>query len=70
MEVKELYPNLEAEMKRKGYTRNDIAAALGIHVSGAYLILSGRRKLPISRAAIIRDKLFPGMKIDYLFDEC
>ena len=63
------YPNLEAEMKRSGVSREDIAEALELHVSGVYLMLSGKRNLPIYRAKIIRDKFFPQMKLDYLFDQ-
>lgn len=64
------YPNLEAEMVRKGYTREDIAKALGIHVSGVYLMLSGKRNLSVTRAQRIRNQLFPDMRLDYLFDLC
>ena len=63
-----VYPNLKAEMARQGYTGSDIAKALGIHVSGAYLLLSGKRSLPIRKAMQIRNELFPGMTLDYLFD--
>lgn len=62
------YPNLEAELARNGLTREDIATALGLHPSGVYLMLSGKRNISVSRATEIRDKLFPGKAIDYLFD--
>lgn len=62
------YPNLEAELARSGLTRDDVATALGLHPSGVYLMLSGKRKISVTRATEIRDKLFPGMAIDYLFD--
>ena len=62
------YPNLEAEMVRAGYTREDIAKALGIHVSGVYLMLSGKRNLSITRAETIRNRLCPDLRLDYLFD--
>lgn len=63
-----VYPNLEAEMARHGYTREDIASKLEIHVSGVYLMLSGKRNISLTRAAQIRDAFFPDMRIDYLFD--
>ncbi len=63
-----LYPNLEAEMTRMGYTKDDIGKCLNLHASGVYQMLSGKRKLSISRAFKIRDSLFPGMRVDYLFD--
>lgn len=62
-----VFPNLEAEMKRSGYTRADIAKVLGIRASSAYGLLSGERTLSIYRAMRIRDSLFPGQAIDYLF---
>ena len=63
-----MYPNLEAEMVRLGYTKEDIGKCLNIHISGVYQMLSGKRKLSISRATKIRDSMFPGMRVDYLFD--
>lgn len=63
-----VFPNLEAEMKRFGYTRADIARALDIQVNSAYGLLSGKRTLSIYRAMKIRDRLFPGKTIDYLFE--
>lgn len=62
-----VYPNLEAEMVRAGYTREDIASKLGLHVSGVYQMLSGKRNISLTRAAQIRDAFFPNMRIDYLF---
>ena len=63
------YPNLEAELKRCGYTRNDIADVLGIHVSGVSAMMTGKREFSIYRARKLRDALFPDMRIDYLFDQ-
>lgn len=62
------YPNLSAEMVRKGYTAEVLAGALGVHVSGVYLMLRGERKLSITKAKLLRDKLFPGQPLEYLFD--
>lgn len=63
-----VYPNLAAEMARVGVTKENIAEVLGIHVSGVYLMLDGKRKFPITRAKKVRDALFPGLTLDYLFD--
>lgn len=63
-----VYPNLLAEMARSGYTVGDLAEVLGIHITGVYLMLKGERNISIKRAKNIRDRLFPGQKIDYLFD--
>ena len=63
------YPNLEAEMKRHGYGRQKVADLLGMSVSAVYPILAGKRPLTLKKAVIIRNALFPDMRIDYLFDE-
>lgn len=63
-----IYPNLEAEMTRAGYDRQDVARALNVHLSTAYRLLEGTRTLSIARAKIIRDELFPDFRLDYLFD--
>lgn len=63
-----VYPNLLAEMARSGYTVEDLAEVLDVHTSGVYSMLKGERNISIKRAKNIRDRLFPGQKIDYLFD--
>lgn len=63
-----LYPNLEAEMKRNGVKVKDLAEVLKLDESGAYKILKGTRSLSIFRAREIRDNLFPGVSLEYLFD--
>ena len=63
------YPNLEAELKRCGYTRNDIADVLGIHVSGVSAMMTGKRSFSVYRARKLRDAMFPNMRLDYLFDQ-
>lgn len=63
-----MYPNLKAEMVRAGYSNKDLADVLGIHICGISMIFSGTRNLSVSRAVKIRDALFPGMRLDYLFD--
>ena len=62
------YPNLEAEMRRSGYKADDLAKAMQIGVNSVYRILQGKQNLPIVKARMIRDELFPKMKLDYLFD--
>lgn len=63
-----LYPNLEAEMKRMNYTRDNVAKALDCSVSAVYKMLSGKQRLTISQAMKLRDELLPGLPVDYLFD--
>lgn len=64
-----IYPNLEAEMVRAGVNRQRLADAMGVHVSYVGRLLQGQHKLTVRRAVEIRDLFFPGMSIDYLFDE-
>lgn len=66
--TKPMYPNLAAEMKREGITGKAMASGLGVHSSGFYLILQGKRSLTIGMAHKIRAKFFPDLTIDYLFD--
>lgn len=65
---KPMYPNLAAEMKREGITGKSMASGLGVHASGFYLILQGKRNLTIGMARRIRGKFFPELSLDYLFD--
>lgn len=67
--TKPKYPNLAAEMKRQGITGKSMASGLGVHSSGFYLILQGKRNLTIGMAHKIQAKFFPNMTIDYLFFE-
>jgi transcriptional regulator with XRE-family HTH domain len=62
-----VYPNLEAELRRKGYSREDMAKVLEIHVSGVSAMMTGKRAFSIYRAEKLRNAMFPGMKLDYLF---
>ncbi len=66
--MQNLYPNLEAELKRSGYSREDVARAIGVCASTASLKITGTRNLQLREAKELRDKLFPGLPLDYLFD--
>ena len=66
--VRKTFPNFEAELRRAGYTYQDVADVLGIHVSGVYLMMQGKRNLTVIRAKILRDALFPDMTLEYLYD--
>lgn len=62
-----MFPNLEAEMARKGLVQSDLAKALHINIStiNAKLKVSGRLKF--TEARCIRDRFFPDLSLDYLF---
>ena len=64
------YPNLEAEMARKGITCMQIAEEIGIGRSTLSLWMNGAgAAFPIKKAMEVRDKFFEGQSIDYLFSE-
>ena len=62
------YPNLAAEMARKGIVNKDIAEVLGMSTEVTRKRLVGETPISISDAIKIRDVLFPTLMVDYLFD--
>lgn len=62
-----IYKNLEAEMKRSGITRNDIAEYLGISYSTIHSRFNGNTEWIYSECCKIRNYFFPDMELDYLF---
>ena len=64
-----MYKNLEAELKRTGFTRKEIAEVIGTQPGAAYKKLSGQVKLSCHEAMLIKTKLFPDLSMEYLFDE-
>lgn len=64
------YPNLEAEMARAGVTGKAMAEFLGVGRNTLSAWMNGAdAAFPIIKAKQVRDGLFPGMSLDYLFDE-
>ena len=63
-----MYPNLNAEMARYDITAKDIAETLERSVERTRDKLTGRVKIDMIEAAAIRNKHFPGMTLDYLFE--
>ena len=64
-----MYPNLNAEMARRNIKAKEIADVLGMETTSVYPILSGDRKLTVSRALAIKRALFPNLSLEYLFAE-
>lgn len=62
--------NLEAEMKRIGITRNDIASVLGISYRTAHSRFNGDSQWQYTECVLVRDKFFPNMELSYLFPCC
>lgn len=63
-----MYRNLEAELKRNGITRADIAAVLGINIATVSEKLTKPNRLKYSEAAKIKKAFFGDMDIEYLFE--
>jgi len=65
--MKKVYPNLEAEMARKGLKRKDLADVLNVRTATIYDKLNGKYPFTLNEAMKIRDNLFPDLTVDYLF---
>ncbi len=62
------YPNLMAEMARKGIKNKTIYKRLGYSQQRWSRQLRGKSPLSITDAFTIRDEFFPTLLVDYLFD--
>lgn len=62
-----MYPNIEAERVRKGYSREELAKHLGVSLSTYYNWMAGRTAIP-STALKKMAEIF-GANIDYLLAE-
>lgn len=59
--------NLEAEMKRKKISRQDIARILGLSYRTIHSRFNGESEWGYSECVLIRDTYFPDMELSYLF---
>ncbi len=59
--------NLKAEMQRNGLTVKDIMNAIGCSEKTARNKINGETDFTYSEAECVRNKLFPGMRMEYLF---
>lgn len=59
--------NLEAEMKRKCITRNDVARLIGVSYRTIHSRFSGKSQWRYEECILIRDTYFPDMDLAYLF---
>jgi len=62
------FTTLRAEMARKGLKGKDIAKALQISDKSAYNKINGITEFTLKETITIRDKFFPEMTIDFLFN--
>lgn len=61
------YPNLIAEMARRGATREDVAKASGMSRQALYTKLKGVTDFTLPEAKAIRDALASDKTLDELF---
>ena len=59
--------NLEAEMKRIGISRLDIAKLLNVSYRTAHSKFNGESKWQYAECVLIRDTYFPDKDLSYLF---
>lgn len=59
--------NLEAEMKRKKITRNDVASLLGLSYRTIHSRFNGESEWGYAECVKVRDAFFPDMDLGYLF---
>ena len=59
--------NLEAEMKRIGIARKDIAEFLNCSYRTVHSRFNGESQWLYEECVMIRDKFFPEMELSYLF---
>lgn len=61
--------NLIAEMARYGYKRKDIQDVLKCSEKTARNKINGETEFTYKEAEKVRNKLFPDMKLEYLFSD-
>lgn len=64
-----MFPNLSAEMARYGITNKDLARVTGKTERTITDKISGRTDFTWPEIVTIRDELFPGISVEYLFSE-
>ena len=63
-----MYKNLEAEMVRENITRKDLANLLNVRYATIIDKLKGRYSFTLDEAFKIRNKYFPYLSFEYLFE--
>ncbi|MCR2045524.1 helix-turn-helix transcriptional regulator [Anaerosalibacter massiliensis] len=63
-----MYKNLEAEMVRRGITRKDLAKSLDVRYATIIDKLKGRYSFTLDEAFKIKNKYFPTLSFEYLFE--
>ena len=61
------YPNLRAEMARRGITSQKIAQALRLNPGTLSAKMNDPARFRLDEAFYLRNRFFPGQSIEYLF---
>ncbi len=64
-----MFPNLLAEMARKGIFIKDLSECVGIDRSTMSLKMNGIREFKLNEMKVIKDTFFPDLTYDYLFEK-
>lgn len=64
-----MYPNLEAEIARKGFTNADLSQICGIAEKSFSNKRTGKTEFVLSEMKALKNKCFPNCSLEYLFEE-
>ena len=64
-----VYKNLEAELVRKGISREQLAKTIGRSYNTTTLKLNGKYQFTLKECKLIKNILFPELSVEYLFAE-
>lgn len=64
-----MYPNLKAEMGRNGLKGKDLAETIGLGQKTFSKKMTGKAEFTLGQARKIKSRFFPGLSLDYLFEE-
>lgn len=61
--------NLRIEMKKAGISQNDLVELLDTNANTICQKLNGKREFKASEMFIIKNKFFPELSLEYLFEK-
>lgn len=64
-----MYKNLEAEMVRKGITRQDVADLIEVSYNTARNKINGNNQFLLDEAYKVKKEFFPELSFEYLFEK-
>lgn len=64
-----MYPNLEAEMEKRGLKRKDLARLFNNRAATVSDKLNGKSPMYLDDAFKIKNTHFPDLPVDYLFNK-